>query len=617
MAKKKTSRTVAETAAAGTRAAKGRQGATNRPQKKAAPKTPAGTGRAEVDQPDGPLLPPAGGIAVRCYRHGLGDCLLLAFSRGAQANPSYLLIDCGVHMRQDSGPQRLAQVMDNVRQATGGSLDVVVATHEHADHLSGFVQKDSAFLGNDAIKVKQFWVAWTEKRGDKQADQLRKKRGAARAALEKAIQRLEGLQLAGLGPDPARLDAAVARIRQLMDFETMPGESGQRMPTAAATTADKRPSSNEAALEWLKQEADRVRYCEPGEVLSLDRVPDVRAYVLGPPRDEDFLKRDLPSGGPRTHGDNEVYLAGSAALAGFCLALEPAAIGDDGLVLTGDDERVIPRHMRFPFDRRIRREFKAGDTPQDAASADPWQEAETVPVEIRNFFAANYFSPEQSWRGIDGDWLAVADELALNLDSDTNNTSLVLAFEYGPPGQGKVLLFAADAQVGNWLSWRSQPYGTGKHKVTADELLQRTIFYKVGHHGSHNATLQRDTDDKSPEHPLGAPYGLELMPSHLLAFIPVDRDAVEKNMPTPWAMPYPPMYETLLRKTNGRVLRADGLNADKELPKGSVVPQRQAPTGPDLQEVQGFTEAKWREAAVTFKEGRTCPLYYDVLFDSP
>ncbi len=283
----------------------------------------------------------------------------------------------------------------------------------------------------------------------------------------------------------------------------------------------------------------------------------------------------------------------------------PAAIGDDGLVMTGDDGRVLPDHVRFPFDARARRKLRPSTPSRGRASSD---------AEVAKFFDDAYFSREQSWRGIAADWLAAADELALNLDSDTNNTSLVLAFEYGSPGEGNVLLFAADAQVGNWLSWRKQSYGSGKNKVTADELLGRTIFYKVGHHGSHNATMKRDTDDKTPDYPLGVPYGLELMPSQLLAYIPVDRAAVEKKMPTPWAMPYPPMYETLLRKTNGRVLRADGL-PPAELCAGSDVPPHQAPIGAKEALVPGLARVTWREADIAFNDGRTCPLYYDILFD--
>ena len=99
--------------------------------------------------------------------------------------------------------------------------------------------------------------------------------------------------------------------------------------------------------------------------------------------------------------------------------------------------------------------------------------------------------------------------MALQLDSATNNTSLVLAIELG----GKdVLLFVGDAQAGNWRSWESCTWTANDKKneprsVTAADLLNRTIFYKVGHHGSHNATMRTK--------------GLELMKSnHLAAFIP-------------------------------------------------------------------------------------------------
>ena len=51
---------------------------------------------------------------------------------------------------------------------------------------------------------------------------------------------------------------------------------------------------------------------------------------------------------------------------------------------------------------------------------------------------------------------------------------------------GKVLLFAADAQTGNWLSWSAVKFKDG---AKLDDLLKRTVFYKVGHHASHNATL--------------------------------------------------------------------------------------------------------------------------------
>ncbi len=95
------------------------------------------------------------------------------------------------------------------------------------------------------------------------------------------------------------------------------------------------------------------------------------------------------------------------------------------------------------------------------------------------------------WRQIESDWLGAAGTLALQLDSDTNNTSLALAIELSPGG--KVLLFPGDAQVGNWLSWHALHWtreGEPERSVDAADLLRRTAFYKVGHHASHNATLR-------------------------------------------------------------------------------------------------------------------------------
>jgi hypothetical protein len=139
----------------------------------------------------------------------------------------------------------------------------------------------------------------------------------------------------------------------------------------------------------------------------------------------------------------------------------------------------------------------------------------------------------------------------LQLDSMTNNSSLVLAIER--VADGKVLLFPADAQQGNWLSWHvpemkwtiPAPSG-GTRTVTASDLLSRTVFYKVGHHSSHNATARGK--------------GLELMTrsDELVAFIPVDRAiALKRNPKDSWQMPARPLYRELLKKCQGRVARSD------------------------------------------------------------
>lgn len=121
---------------------------------------------------------------------------------------------------------------------------------------------------------------------------------------------------------------------------------------------------------------------------------------------------------------------------------------------------------------------------------------------------------------------------------------MVLAFEFIDTGE--VFIFPADAQVGNWLSWQDLSWNikgeNGNAKVVVLDLLSRTVFYKVGHHGSHNATLRE--------------LGLEQMTSdELVAFIPVFESDAKKNR---WMnMPFRPLLNRLVDKTGGRMLRSD------------------------------------------------------------
>jgi len=68
--------------------------------------------------------------------------------------------------------------------------------------------------------------------------------------------------------------------------------------------------------------------------------------------------------------------------------------------------------------------------------------------------------------------------LVEGIDDWVNNTSVILLFEFA----GHALLFPGDAQVENW------EFALGDAKLR--KLLGGTTLYKVGHHGSRNATPQ-------------------------------------------------------------------------------------------------------------------------------
>ena len=91
---------------------------------------------------------------------------------------------------------------------------------------------------------------------------------------------------------------------------------------------------------------------------------------------------------------------------------------------------------------------------------------------------------EKTLGGMQPDALAAA---ADKLDGTLNNQSLVVLFTCN----GKKLLFVGDAQWGNWAYWLYGKAVNGSDPGISDrakEILGTIDFYKVGHHGSTNAT---------------------------------------------------------------------------------------------------------------------------------
>ena len=277
------------------------------------------------------------------------------------------------------------------------------------------------------------------------------------------------------------------------------------------------------AMDYLKQrgkDAQDLRFLEPGGApFQLDELDGFRFYVLGPPRDPNFLKtsavtQKMKDGGVIYH----LAQMGMAGLDALGAAVAPGGGTEDEL-----SQPFAPEH-------RIVRPAKGRSSPYFP--------------EIKAFVASTYDAPREAWRRIDDDWLSAFGQLALALDNDTNNTSLVIAIECIKTRE--VLLFVADAQMGNWLSWGKVNFEVPERPTLcpAHELLGRTVFYKVGHHCSHNATLKND--------------GLELMTrDNLVAFIPLDVDTAKKQGKHGWDMPAGPLFKALREKTKERVVLSD------------------------------------------------------------
>jgi len=512
------------------------------------------------------LRPPPGGVVIRMYRQGLGDCFLLAFAGESRSTPCYVLVDCGAHFAQPGGRETMARVIDDLIECTGGRIDIVVATHEHTDHLSAFKHSARRLLNGD-LKIGQLWLAWTERDDDEIARQLRGERVNAKEAIEAAIERLKEGVKADEAPS-LMLSARLAAATQFFAIDDR--EDDDTIPTLASRLGLADPekvTGNELALALLKATAKEVRFLTPGNVsVPIPGSPTARAYVLGPPRDMSLLRKFDPSRGDR----HETFLTSAIGLASFATAA----------VHTVDNDLAARERAEFcfPFDTRLR--------------LNPFveTEADKLSPEQRKFFD-QFYGSKDAWRRIDRDWLFAAGELALHLDRHTNNTSLALAFELGEPGEGPVLLFPADAQVGNWLSWQGLTWKLAGREIGIADLLRRTAVYKVGHHASHNATLARDET--------GAEYGLRLVQDGVVALIPVDQAAAEK-LPG-WEMPYENLYEFLKQKTRGNILRSD--DADRDLPMPRI----------QWSDVPGVPRARWRRSQKQKSEkSGSGPLYYDL-----
>jgi hypothetical protein len=511
--------------------AKGRrERAAKKPVKSPAPPEPV-TPRSQPPS-DGPRSTPAPGaprveVRVRMYRQGLGDCFLVTIADQSSGKSAHLLIDCGLLMAPDDDEQlpKIEKVARHIAEETSNHLDVLAATHEHWDHLSGFKAARDVF---DRITVGEVWVAWTEDPSNPRATHLRLQRAASLTALQAAADRLRQAQALGAADEQTaeRAEWFESVLQFHGGFEDKPDPSVSHVMYGGALGASagkpKSPRTAEA-MHYVVSKAT-PRFLKPGQPpLRFDGIDGVRVFVLGPPQDWSLLTTSNPREGEVYEKSLALDETG-AFLAAVFAAADPHSVSN------------ATQEVFQPFDSRYRV---------------PMEKAHEVPVVGQHHgFPPGHSQDDPDWRRVDTDWLHAAETLALQLDSNTNNTSLVLAIELVE--SGKVLLFAADAQVGNWLSWQGLKW-TDKdglnqgEEVTGPDLLRRTVFYKVGHHASHNATLRGK--------------GLELMTSpDLVAMIPVDEKTAHKpkpKCPKGWDMPFGPLLDRLMEKTKGRVIRLD------------------------------------------------------------
>lgn len=448
------------------------------------------------------MTAPAGGVKIRMYCQGQGDCFLLALP-GDDGSPRYMLIDCGIYHTMWDAPTRKARMIEiaqHIKDSTDDHVHQVVATHEHTDHINGFSYAADVFTHPD-FHFDRVWMAWTEDSQDPEVVRIKDELNLEMRILLAAAHRLRGLGATG----------EADMINGVL------GYSGW----------------NSHSMGILKGLAD-VTYLSQGEgPLTIPGVSAVRFFVLAPPYDYDFVM-DWPSSHPDDvygmwmlplNAQNALLSAVAARGARDEIDELGEEAGDEPLefAVKAAIENRLETSQPFGYSHRI----KAG-----GAGKSRWAD----------FFEKHYglgdgSGHESEWRRIDTDWLRTAETLAIKVGKRVNNTSLVLAMQF--VNSGRVLLFPGDAQAESWNAWHDYEYSwtIDDEEITAESLLKNTVYYKAGHHASHNGTLKS--------------RGLELMDGdRLVSMIPVGAGNT-------FGHPSDGVLEALRRKSRGRVIRAD------------------------------------------------------------
>ena len=351
-------------------------------------------------------------VEVRAYQVGFGDCFLVSFVY-AKARRRHVLIDFGTTelprgLKPSEHMPRVAQAIKD----ECGTLTAVVATHRHADHISGFATDGGSGQSGKIIaacKPKLVLQPWTE-----DPNAARDARQATAGSSRSARGFLKGLTAMH------HIAAAVQRIAQSPP-RSMPVATAKQLRFLGMDNI-----KNRSAVENLIQmgKDGTAVWAHHGSNSGLGRLlPGVKVHVLGPPdlTQTEAIKK------MRSSDPDEFW-----QLVGGPKALE--ALGGVDLDRRGRGKRRIP-----------------------------------LPTEARWFCERlSVMTNEQLL------------EIVRTLDDQMNNTSLILLFEVG----SKKLLFPGDAQIENWsFALQDAPNAAATRK-----LLAGVDFYKVGHHGSRNAT---------------------------------------------------------------------------------------------------------------------------------
>lgn len=375
------------------------------------------------------------------YRVGFGDCFLLRFEYGEAAGKArHVLIDFGSTAPASKAiGNQMTAVAEHVAETCGGRLDAIVATHRHKDHVSGFA--GATWKRIAALEPRLVVLPWTE-HPDAATDATvapsgtRGKIGALSSAHVRSLAHMHDVAAAALkelrrrgGAPPPPDDDTLATF----DDED---------PAAAWATQELGPAPLGAPFgKELSRQLAFVGDDNLANAAALENLLSTKAQEFLSFGSKTQLEKLLP--GVKVHVLGPPTLAQSEKIRGM-RTRDPDEFWHV-MALAGRESALGNGRALFP-----------GVKPVDA---------DGVPLETRWFL-----------KRVDAVRSEELLQIVRALDDALNNTSLILLFEV----RRKKLLFPGDAQIENWA------HALADRK--ARRLLAGVDVYKVGHHGSLNAT---------------------------------------------------------------------------------------------------------------------------------
>jgi beta-lactamase superfamily II metal-dependent hydrolase len=248
-------------------------------------------------------------VSVRMYNVGFGDAFVVTVRRTRQL--WRMIVDCGVHAHGRARPleQSVQAIIDDLRPSDptrSPHVNVVVATHHHADHIAGF-----ALDAWQDVAVDEVWVPFVEDSQDDDAKALRE------AQTDAANHLLALLEQRTLGLDPGAWPATLTAAHWFAI-----NSSGNAQATDRLLGRNGRGFATTPTIRYLPAK-------EPAAKIIPTTIKDVSVRVLGPPRDPEFLKHMNPPAqaswltlgkddDPIAHRDEPLFAAAYTMSAGDC-----------------------------------------------------------------------------------------------------------------------------------------------------------------------------------------------------------------------------------------------------------------------------------------------------------